>query len=198
MLRQTPSQTIGPFFAYGLTPQEYGKPGIAGNVLIGAQTQGERIRIQGRVLDGAGDAIGDALIEIWQANAHGRYRHPADERDEVALDEHFKGFGRAATDDNGLFWFETVKPGPVPGRGNSLQAPHVNVVVFSRGMLLHTFTRLYFSDETAANRNDPVLSSVDEARRGTLIAPRDETPGGLVYRFDIHLQGEQETVFFDV
>jgi protocatechuate 3,4-dioxygenase alpha subunit len=195
---QTPSQTVGPFFAYGLTPEPYGKPGIATNVLATDRTAGERIRIEGRVLDGAGDPVPDAMVEIWQANAAGRYRHPADDRDDAPLDPHFAGFGRAATDNAGAFRFDTVKPGRVPGRGNTQQAPHVNVIVFARGMLAHAFTRLYFADEEAANDEDPVLETVEGARRGTLLAERAETPAGAVYRFDVHMQGEQETVFFDV
>ena len=197
MLKQSPSQTVGPFFAYGLTPESYGKPGIATNVLVNTVTEGERIRIEGRVLDGAGQPVNDAMIEIWQANTHGRYNHPDDNRSEVPLDTRFKGFGRTATDSGGKFWFETIKPGQVPSRGNALQAPHISIVFFSRGILVHAYTRLYFSDEAAANEIDPVLSSVAEARRGTLIAAREETPGGAVYNFDIHLQGDDETVFFD-
>lgn len=129
--------------------------------------------------DGVSDPINDALIEIWQANAQGRYRHPKDVRDEVALDEHFQGFGRSATNAHGEFWFETIKPGVVPSRGNVLQAPHINVIVMMRGMLVHAYSRLYFADEEA-NTNDPVLSSINEARRGTLMAGREETAGAYL------------------
>lgn len=197
MPKQTASQTIGPYFAYGLTPEAYGRAGICGNVLAGADTAGgELIRVEGRVLDGGADPVDDALIEIWQANAAGRYNHSADARGEVALDEAFSGIGRCATDAEGRFWFETVKPGTVPGRGNTLQAPHINVVVMARGMLLHAFTRIYFSDEMTANANDPVLESVEEARRPTLIAAREDSAKGPVFRFEIRLQGDGETVFF--
>ena len=197
MPQQTPSQTIGPFFAYMLTPEPYGRQGLAGNVLATAAAAGRLIRIEGRVLDGEGAAVSDALIEVWQANAHGRYDHPSDARADVPGDPAFRGFGRAASDADGLFWFETVKPGPVRGRGNTLQAPHLNLILFARGMPDHVFTRLYFSDESEANAADPVLASVEEARRGTLIGIREETAGGALYRFDIRLQGDGETVFFD-
>ncbi|MFQ5973451.1 MAG: protocatechuate 3,4-dioxygenase subunit alpha [Alphaproteobacteria bacterium] len=198
MTGQTPSQTVGPFFAYGLTPEPYGRRGIAGNVLVSEETQGEHVRLEGRVIDGRDEPIPDAMVEIWQANARGRYSHPSDDRDGAPLDPHFTGFGRAATDETGTFRFDTVKPGRVPGRGNTLQAPHVNVIIFARGMLVHAFTRLYFADETGANGEDPVLGTVEDARRGTLLAERVETPGGVIYRFDVHMQGERETVFFDV
>jgi protocatechuate 3,4-dioxygenase alpha subunit len=195
---QTPSQTVGPYFAYGLTPEQYGYPhrSIEGASLAHSGTEGERIRIEGRVLDGKGEPVNDAMIEIWQANAHGRYNHPQDDRKDNLLDPDFKGFGRAGTgtDTENRFIFHTVKPGAVsPG-----EAPHISVIVFMRGLLTHAYTRLYFSDEAEANAADPVLSSVPEDRRDTLIAVRDETPGGIVYRFDIHMQGDRETVFFDV
>lgn len=195
--KQTASQTVGPYFHYALTPEPYGRPGLAGGVLVTGDTPGERIRVEGRVFDGEGQPVTDAMVEIWQANAAGRYNHPADGRDEVALDPGFRGFGRVATEADGTFRFDTVKPGAVPGRGNTLQAPHINLILFARGMLDHAFTRVYFADEAKANGNDPVLSSVEAARRGTLVADRHETPGGIVYRFDIRLQGEAETVFFD-
>lgn len=185
MPKQTPSQTVGPYLHMGLirAPQ---------NVIAGEGTEGERIRIDGRVLDGEGQPIADAMVEIWQANSHGRYNHPDDDQDKP-LDENFKGFGRAATDGDGTYWFETIKPGPVPGPGNALQAPHLNVTLFARGMLLHAITRIYFADESA-NDIDPVLNSIeDEARRRTLIAQKD----GNGYRFDIVVQGADETVFFE-
>lgn len=199
MPKQTPSQTVGPYFAYGLTPEAYGRKGIASNLLVSDATQGRRIRIVGAVHDGAGVPVSDALIELWQANAAGRYRHPEDSRRGIPLDDGFTGFGRAATDAQGLFRFETVKPGRVPGRGNALQAPHAGIAVFARGMLNHVFTRLYFSDEGAANAEDAVLSSIEVGRRATLIAKLDAAAeGGIpVYRFDIRLQGTGETVFFD-
>jgi protocatechuate 3,4-dioxygenase alpha subunit len=191
-LRQTPSQTVGPYFAYGLAPEQYGYQqnltSIAGSQLANSETEGEHIRVEGRVFDGAGNPISDALIEIWQADAMGRYAHPADPRGSNST---FKGFGRCGTgtDPQNRFWFVTVKPGQLDAE----QAPHLNVIVSMRGMLLHAFTRIYFSDEPT-NAVDKVLSSVPAERRGTLIATR---AGGNVYRFDIHMQGEQETVFFD-
>lgn len=193
-LKQTPSQTVGPFFAYGLTPEQYGYPfrSIADGDLKAVDEDGERIRIEGRVLDGEGNTVPDAMIEIWQADGQGRYAHPSDPR---GSNSQFKGFGRTGTgtDPAHRFIFQTVKPASVDGQ----QAPHINVIVFMRGLLLHAYTRIYFADETAANARDPVLMSVPDDRRGTLIAEREETPTGVVYRFDIHMQGDKETVFFD-
>jgi protocatechuate 3,4-dioxygenase alpha subunit len=194
---QTPGQTIGPYFAYCLTPEPYGRKGITDNVMAAPGTQGEHIRITGRLLDGDGAPMDDALIEVWQANAAGRYNHPADTRADVPLDPGFKGFGRCMTAKDGCFTFDTVKPGRVPGQGNRLQAPHVSIVIQSRGMLSHACGRIYFSDETAANGEDPVLNAVEAERRPTLIARREDTPGGAVYHLDIHMQGDKETVFFD-
>jgi protocatechuate 3,4-dioxygenase, alpha subunit len=194
-LKQTPSQTVGPFFAYGLTPEQYGYPfrSIAGASLAGEDTPGERIRITGRVLDGDGVPVPDAMIELWQADGLGRYAHPADQR---GSNLRFKGFGRCGTgtDPEHRFAFDTIKPGRV-GDG---QAPHINLIVFMRGMLTHVYTRIYFEDEAEANAADPVLASVEEARRGTLIAARETTPAGTVYRLDLRMQGPDETVFFDV
>lgn len=186
--KQTPSQTAGPFFHIGLIDGDE-------NNLVTPQTAGERITIEGRVLDGDGERVLDALVEIWQADAQGIFDHPADPRREQA-DEHFRGFGRSDTAGDGTFWFKTVKPGPVPWDEETMQAPHINVCVFARGMLIHAVTRLYFSDESA-NERDPVLSAVDAERRPTLIARRVESEDLPTYRLDIHLQGEQETVFFD-
>lgn len=197
MPKQSPSQTIGPFFAYCLTPEAYSRSGIASNVLIAPGTQGQRIVIEGVVTDGAGAPVSDALVEIWQANAAGRYKHSADDRGDVALDPAFKGFGRCETDQQGLFHFETIKPGRVPGRGNTLQAPHIGVIVVARGMPNHAFTRLYFADEAAANAEDPLLSSIEAKRRKTLVAEAGEQAGIPLYRFKIRLQGDEETVFFD-
>ena len=136
------------------------------------------------------------MIEIWQANAHGRYNHPDDDRRDNLLDPDFSGFGRVGTgtDPENRFGFDTVKPGAV----SEGEAPHINVVVFMRGMLSHAYTRIYFSDEVDANAADPVLAAVPDDRRASLVAQRDETQGGIVYRFDIHMQGDRETVFFDV
>lgn len=192
--RQTPSQTVGPFFAYALTPEQYGYAfaSIADGRLADDNTPGRRIRIEGRVFDGKGDVIPDAMIEIWQADEQGRYAHPSDPR---GSNVGFKGFGRmgTGTDAQSRFVFDTIKPGSVDGA----QAPHVNVVVFMRGMPTHAFTRLYFSDEAAANARDPVLATVPIERRPTLIATRDTNAAAAIYRFDIHMQGPDETVFFD-
>jgi protocatechuate 3,4-dioxygenase alpha subunit len=191
-LRQTPSQTVGPYFAYGLAPEQYGYQqtltSIAGSQMADGETEGQHIRIEGRVFDGAGNPISDALIEVWQADAMGRYAHPADPRGSNST---FRGFGRCGTgtDPQNRFWFDTVKPGQV----DADQAPHLNVIVSMRGMLLHAFTRIYFSDEPV-NATDKVLNAVPTERRATLIATRQ---GGNVYRFDIHMQGDNETVFFD-
>jgi protocatechuate 3,4-dioxygenase alpha subunit len=160
--------------------------------LFDKDTAGERIRIVGQVLDGEGTPINDALIEIWQADSRGHYATAGDARN---AGNSFKGFGRCGTgtDSENRFFFETIKPGAV----NSQQAPHVNVIVLMRGMLSHAFTRMYFPEEPAANAKDAVLNSVPASRRATLIAARETTPEGVVYRFNIHMQGDQETVFFD-
>ena len=141
----------------------------------------------------------DAQIEIWQANAHGKYDHP-DDRQDKPLDPDFRGFGRAAADfESGLWWFETVKPGRVPGRHGTTMAPHINVAIFARGINIHLNTRIYFADETEANAKDPVLRLIEQARRRETCWPAaSERDGRTVYRFDIRLQGENETVFFDV
>ena len=186
----TPSQTVGPFFSPALLREVQ-------NVLVTDATVGERIRIEGRVLDGAGNVVPDALIEIWQANSFGRFNHPRDRRD-LPLDEAFGGYGRAGTDDAGAYWFETIVPGPVPfDESGQLQAPHISVTVHARGMLNHAQTRLYFEGH-AANDADPVLLLVPAARRATLLACRSEDGSTVVYRFDIVLQGAGETVFFNI
>jgi protocatechuate 3,4-dioxygenase alpha subunit len=188
-LKETPSQTAGPFVHIGTMPAIAGlktkHPG-SGNVLAHDGTLGERIRIEGLIYDGAGALVKDALVEIWQANANGQYGS-----------NDFSGFGRAATDfESGLFWFETIKPGAPPYRDGRMQAPHVTLTIFARGINIHLQTRLYFSDEAAANAKDPVLQLVGAPDLvATLIAQRD--PSRPLYRFDIHLQGDRETVFFD-
>ncbi len=188
MLKQTPSQTVGPFFHNGL---------IRGgeNVLVDEQTTGQRIRILGTVWDGKHQPIPDALIEIWQADTRGYFNHPADPN-HMQADAHFRGFGRCGTDLNGCFEFKTVKPGSTAGRDVQPQAPYVNVRIFSRGMLVQAVTRLYFSDESQ-NDGDAVLNSVPPERRTTLIAQREEAGDLPTYHFDIYLQGEHETVFFE-
>jgi protocatechuate 3,4-dioxygenase alpha subunit len=154
------------------------------------------IRVVGHVYDGDGAPIEDALVELWQANADGRYRHPADQRGE-ALEAGFTGFGRAAVDlVSREYWFETVKPGRVPAPDGALQAPHLSLVVQARGMLRPVFTRMYFDDEVGANAEDFVLQRVPEARRRTLVATSVPGQGCLVYRFEVHFQGPDETVFF--
>lgn len=194
---QTPSQTVGPFFAYGLTPAQYGYPfaSLVTPSLVDERTEGERIRVMGQVLDGEGRPIDDAMVEIWQANAHGRYRRPADgDAKDNTIDPSFTGFGRAGTgpDPEHRFIFDTIKPG-APGDG---QAPHLSVILTMRGLLNHLYTRIYFEDETEANAADPVLAKVPDDRRATLIAHRS-SPSQAVYRFDIRMQGPKETVFFD-
>ena len=191
------SQTVGPFFAICLTRDE--RPDSLKNVLVGDRTSGQRIRVHGHVRDGDGAPVSDAMIEIWQANAHGRYAHPADTRAEAPLEPGFTGFGRSATDEEGRFWFETIKPGRVPGPGGQLQAPHIVVTVFSRGLLNHAVTRLYFADEPS-NDQDPTLACVPAERRAALLA-RPQPHGGdgaAAYQFDIVLQGEGETPFFNL
>lgn len=191
LLPQTPSQTVGPFFHDGLVR-------AGENRLAHDGARGMRIVLSGRVIDGAGEAVPDALVEIWQADAAGIHGHPADPRASQA-DPQFAGFGRSDTRHaGGCFLFETVKPGPVAVAGGRWQAPHVSVRVFARGLLTHLATRLYFSDEPAANANDPVLASIPPVRRDTLVAVAAPPEGGVaVYRLDIVLQGERETVFFE-
>jgi protocatechuate 3,4-dioxygenase, alpha subunit len=195
--RQTASQTVGPFFAYGLVPTQYNYglghafPSLFDGIIAGDGVEGEAIELVGKVYDGAGEPIPDALIEILQADSRGRY---ARER-ETVLQTGFRGFGRVGTgtDAQREFRFRTVKPGAT-GDG---QAPHLDVIVLMRGLLVHAYTRVYFEDEPA-NATDPVLLSVPAARRKTLLARREPIPGKSVYRFDIRMQGADETVFFDV
>jgi protocatechuate 3,4-dioxygenase alpha subunit len=196
-LAVTPSQTVGPFFHVALKRagwEDLTRDGAAG----------ERIAIEGRIRDGDGAAVPDAFLELWQANAAGRYAHPDDEQADKPLDPGFRGFGRVFTDADGYFRFVTIRPGQVPGRGNALQAPHINVAVFGRGLLKQLYTRIYFADADAENAADPVLAAIeDAAARESLVARRD--PSGTTgdaamptYRFDIVLQGAGETAFFDV
>ena len=184
----TPSQTIGPFFHDGLVDRDHSK--------LVSPAHPAAITIGGTVYDGAGEVVTDALVEIWQANPAGRYDDPKDDREDLPLDrEAFSGFGRSDTTDAGRFSFVTVKPGPVPGPGGETQqAPHIMVSVFARGLLKRAVTRIYFPDEGEANAGDPVLASIeDSGLRETLIAAGE---GGGTYRFDIRLQGEDQTAFF--
>ncbi len=191
----TPSQTVGPYFAYGLTPGgKYAWNDAFSNDLVTPDAAGERIRVVGQVFDGDGAVIPDAMLEIWQADAQGRYANPRDTR--ALPNASFKGFGRCGADANGGFSFDTVKPGVVPDPDGKPQAPHILLAVFARGMLLHLYTRIYFDDEAELNAADPVLALVPAERRATLMAKREA--GGATYRFDVHLQGDDETVFFDI
>jgi protocatechuate 3,4-dioxygenase, alpha subunit len=183
----SPSQTAGPYLSIGLLGDV-----ITPYVVDPADPRA--VRIRGTLLDGAGEPVPDGMIETWQANAAGRYNHPADDRVEPALEEGFLGFGRSGTVDAGRFEIVTVKPGPVPWPEGGTQAPHLEVAVFARGLLKRAVTRLYFPDEEEANAADPVLSRLDEAAGSTLIAVAED--GGL--RFDIRLQGPGHTTFFAV
>ncbi|HLJ66234.1 MAG TPA: protocatechuate 3,4-dioxygenase subunit alpha [Chloroflexota bacterium] len=186
-LRPTASQTVGPFFEFGLL-----RP--PGPEVVPESTPGA-VRIEGTVFDGRGDPVPDAMIEIWQAWTSGRYAHPDDPRQDLALAEGFTGFGRSGTDGNGCFWFRTVKPGPVPWTDGRPQAPHLNVSVFARGLLHRLVTRLYFPDESEANAADPLLASLPDARaRRSLIA----VPENGALRFDIRLQGDEQTCFLQI
>ena len=201
-LKETASQTAGPYVHIGLIPHMAGFDIFQNNfdnVLAGASTKSERITIEGRVLDGIGTPVRDALLEIWQANADGRYNNPADTQ-KKALDPDFRGWGRTGAHfQTGLYTFDTIKPGPVPGRNTRTMAPHINVWIVSRGINIGLHTRMYFPDEPEANAADPVLNLIEqEARRDTLIARRTMRDGKPVYLFDIVLQGDNETVFFDV
>lgn len=193
LLGQTPSQTVGPYFAYGLTPRQYfyDHGSAYTPVLAEAQAAGEHITLTGQVLDGEGKPINDAMIEICQLDAQGREVTS----EAQAREWGFRGFGRCGTgtDAANRFHFRTVKPAAASG-----EAPHIDVIVLMRGMLSHAFTRVYFDDEAAANAEDPVLQSVPAERRATLVARREQTGAGVVYRFDIRMQGGQETVFFDL
>lgn len=203
---ETPSQTGGPYVHIGLAPQQAGFEifdNNFGNVMVQPATLGERIRVEGRVFDGSGTLMRDVLIEVWQANAAGKYAHPADRQDKP-LDPAFRGWGRTGADfDTGVFSFETIKPGQVLGANGQLQAPHICLILFARGINTGLHTRLYFGDEDLANATDPILNGIEwEVRRKTLLATREQRAGEVVYCFDIRIQdtpdGGKETVFFDV
>ena len=203
-LPESPSQTAGPYVHIGLIPHQAGFDIFEknfSNVLVTDGTKGERIRIEGRVFDGTGAPVRDALLEIGQANAAGRYNHALDLQEDKPLDESFRGWGRTGSEfQTGVYTFETVKPGRVVGRsGRGTMAPHGNFWIVARGINIGLSTRMYFADEQEANGGDPVLRMIEpESRRATLIAPRTMRDGMPVYTFDIRLQGEGETVFFDI
>lgn len=198
MAKESASQTAGPYVHIGLTPNFAGIGGVypadLGTKLVGEDARGERITITGHVYDGTGDPLRDAVVEIWQADADGLYNSPAEKRG--MADPHFTGWGRCPTDaETGLFRFETIKPGRVPYTGNTFMAPHITVWIVARGINVGLQTRLYFADEAEANAQDPLLAQVDPPQRATtLLAARN----GDTYTFDIHLQGERETVFLDI
>lgn len=189
----TPSQTVGPFFAYALTPTGYDYRHLAENNLATADAEGERIRIEGSIVDGEGKPVPDAFVEVWQADGQGRY---VAARGTERPNTSFTGFGRCAVDANGFFAFDTVRPGPVPGPGGAPQAPHIDVSLFARGVIRRMMTRIYFEGEPG-NDTDPILALVPEERRSTLIATRQDRGGPEVYVFNIRLQGGDETVFFE-
>jgi protocatechuate 3,4-dioxygenase, alpha subunit len=193
MTERTPSQTVGPYLHIGLVPGDFGVREVFAAAVAQPGVPGTHIRVEGRVVDGAGNVLPDAMLEIWQADSEGRYAHPADGR--PLASNSFRGFGRVATDKDGGFAVQTVKPGRVPGPGGKLQAPHINVGIFARGILKRLFTRIYFAGDPV-NANDPILALVPADRRDTLLAKSDPAKPGL-YTFDIVLQGPHETVFFD-
>jgi protocatechuate 3,4-dioxygenase, alpha subunit len=181
----TGSQTVGPYLHIGLD-------WLVTRNIAGRGVKGERITVSGRLLDGDGVGVSDGLLEIWQANSHGKYAHPED-RQAKSLERGWRGFGRIPTDADGAFRFSTIKPGRVSGPHGKLQAPHLVVAVFMRGLLKHLATRMYFPDEPA-NAEDPILNLVPSARRETLVAKR--LPKGAL-EWNLRLQGTDETVFFD-
>ena len=198
-LKETPSQTAGPYVHIGLAPgaagfetyeQEFGWD------ITGPNAKGERIRVEGLVIDGTGSPIKDVMLEVWQANADGNYAHP----EGGPVEEGFRGWGRVLTDfETGEWAFETVKPGATKGREGALMAPHINLWIVARGINVGLNTRMYFDDEADANAKDGVMSLVEwENRRGTLVATRSLRDDQIIYRFDIRVQGDGETVFFDI
>lgn len=199
-LKETPSQTAGPYVHIGLAP---GAAGFEiyrqelGWDIAGANAKGERIRVEGRVIDGMDSPIKDVLLEAWQANADGVYAHPEHEGE---VEDGFRGWGRVITDfETGEWGFDTIKPGPVKVSDGKVAAPHISLWIVARGINVGLQTRLYFEDEQQANAADPVLNLIEwERRRQTLIARKETRDGMTVYRFDIKLQGQDETVFFDI
>jgi protocatechuate 3,4-dioxygenase, alpha subunit len=201
-LKESPSQTAGPYVHIGATPNWVEITGVwdedLGLVLVGPETKGERILVKGRIFDGSGHPIKDALVEIWQADADGLYNSPEEKRGKA--DPHFVGWGRQPTDGTtGEYRFETIKPGRVPYKDGRPMAPHITFWIVARGINIGLHTRLYFGDEEAANAECPVLARIEhKVRLATLIAARSEENGMPTYTFDIHLQGDKETVFFDI
>ncbi|MBA8903993.1 protocatechuate 3,4-dioxygenase subunit alpha [Phyllobacterium sp. P30BS-XVII] len=197
-LKETPSQTAGPYVHIGCTPNFSGIPGVyqtdLGISMVNDKTLGERVTLRGRIFDGTGTPLRDALVEIWQADAKGLYNSPSEMRG--TADANFTGWGRCPTDmETGEYIFETIKPGCVPYKDGRLMAPHVTLWIVARGINIGLQTRLYFADEEAANAEDPVLQRIEHRNRvPTLLARKN----GSTYHFDIHLQGEKETVFFDI
>lgn len=197
-LKESPSQTAGPYVHIGCTPNFAGLSGVYGEDLgarmITGEARGERVTITGRVFDGAGAPLRDALVEIWQADSAGLYNSPSEMRG--SADPHFTGFGRCATGmETGAFSFETIKPGPVPFPDGRMMAPHVGFWIVARGINVGLHTRMYFSDEAEANAADPILTRIEHRHRAeTLTGRRD----GDTITFDIRLQGADETVFFDI
>lgn len=198
-LKETPSQTAGPYVHIGCTPNFSGINGLysedPGSVMVNEKTLGKRITIRGSVHDGTGVPLKDALVEIWQADAAGLYPSPRETRGQA--DSNFSGWGRSPGDmESGEFVFETIKPGPVPYPDGRIQAPHVTFWIVARGINIGLHTRLYFDDEQAANAQDPILSRIEHRQRLDTLIAKSESSG--VYRFDIHLQGPVETIFFDM
>ena len=201
-LKETPSQTAGPYVHIGATPNFTGIHGVydddLGSQMVNKETAGERIVLTGRIMDGTGTVLRDALVEIWQADKDGFYNSPEELRGDA--DPNFTGWGRCATDmDTGEYRFETIKPGQAPFGDGRLMAPHITFWIVARGINIGLHTRMYFSDEEAANAEDPILSRIEHRNRvPTLIGTRGEGGDGVTYTFDIRLQGENETVFFDI
>ena len=197
-LKESPSQTAGPYVHIGCVPNFLGIDGVyegdLGKTMVNDETEGQRIAITGRVIDGTGTPLKDALIEIWQADSNGLYNSPSEMRG--TADPNFTGWGRQPTDlESGIFRFDTIKPGRVPFVDGRMQAPHVNFWIVARGINLGLNTRMYFADEAEANAEDPVLARIEHrVRVQTLLAERIDEG----YRFDVHLQGDNETIFFDI
>ncbi|MBB3456203.1 protocatechuate 3,4-dioxygenase alpha subunit [Rhizobium sp. BK313] len=197
-LKETPSQTAGPYVHIGLTPNFCGIGGVyeadLGTSMINDKTLGERITVRGRIFDGADTLVKDAVVEIWQADSAGLYNSPAEMRG--TADPNFTGWGRCPTSaEDGVFSFETVKPGRVPYKDGRRMAPHITLWIVARGINIGLHTRMYFPDEAAANSEDPLLARIEHRDRvATLVAGQE----GPVYTFDVHLQGDKETVFLDI